>query len=95
MIILALDVTENFRGAPFVGYTSIEMFKYIPSRLTVNILAILDWNLLKLMLNQKAMSSNNNLTDLPTYAVIQQINQADVDYLQSKKAKFLKSFSLQ
>ena len=47
------------------------------------------------MLNQKAMSSNNNLTDLPTYAVIQQINQADVDYLQSKKAKFLKSFSLQ
>ncbi len=41
------------------------------------------------MLNQKAISSNNNLT------VIQQINQADVGYLQNKNSKLLKSLSWQ
>ena len=47
------------------------------------------------MLNQKAISSNNNLTDLRIYAVIQQINQAGVGYLQNKNSKLLKSLSWQ
>ena len=42
---------------------------------------------------QKAISSNNNFTDFPIYAVIQQINQADIDYPQGKNSKLLKSLS--
>ena len=40
---------------------------------------------------QKAISSNNNFTDFQIYAVIQQINQANIDYPQGKNSKLLKS----
>ena len=42
---------------------------------------------------QRAISPNNNFTDSPIYAVIQQINQADIDYPQDKNSKSLKRLS--